>query len=80
MPLKLGDRPLLVFTEWLAALAAEKQGEVMIVKHSVTHLVNLVVVVKATPVGGINKLCGFLHTFPAREPFNSISKLIFNLI
>ena len=37
MPLKLGDRPLLVFTEWLAALAAEKQGEVMIVKHSVTN-------------------------------------------
>ena len=28
--LKLGDRPLLVFTEWLAALAAEKQGEVII--------------------------------------------------
>ena len=28
--LDLGDRPLLVFTEWLAALAAEKQGEVMI--------------------------------------------------
>ena len=23
-----GNRPLLVFTEWLAALAAEKQGEV----------------------------------------------------
>ena len=30
LQLKLGDRPLLVFTEWLAALAAEKQGEVMI--------------------------------------------------
>ena len=27
--LMTGDRPLLVFTEWLAALAAEKQGEVM---------------------------------------------------
>ena len=27
--LMIGDRPLLVFTEWLAALAAEKQGEVM---------------------------------------------------
>ena len=36
LQLNLGDRPLLVFTEWLAALAAEKQGEVMlksIVKH-----------------------------------------------
>ena len=30
LQLNLGDRPLLVFTEWLAALAAEKQGEVMI--------------------------------------------------
>ena len=78
MPLKSGDRPLLVFTEWLAALAAEKQGEVMIVKHSVTHLVNLVVVVKATPVGGINRLLGFVHTFPARDNLSIRSQSSFS--